>query len=232
MLLQNLSHPTSLQNTPQTEQDLSEIRALPNPPLVELKDEDIHVRRCRLAGDAIDGHFGCFRTSDLERLLQLTHGAPALIGHDRQSIAVARFFGGSIETHNGHHYITPKFFWPKAHSQAEDFRVLLDTGLITEASIAFTFKKPACSICGCDIRDCEHEPGTMYGKQLCHYWYDGVDRVLEGSFVYRGSEPGTGILATMADARDVIKGRKRVTIRFGGKLYEAVAIEENMKSEI
>ncbi len=61
----------------------------------------------------------------------------------------------------------------------------------------------------------------QYGKQLCHYWYDGVDRVLEGSFVYRGSEPGTGILAEMKNVRRGVK-QKRMTMRLGGRVYEVM----------
>ncbi len=221
MILQSRSHPISLLSSPEPAAQLDEINGLINPPLVPISAADIHVRRCRLAGDAIDSHFGCFRTSDLTRLLTLTHGAPALIGHNRYSTAVARFFGGTLESYLNHRYIVPNFYWPKAHSGAEDFRVLLDCGIITEASIAFTFEKPACSICGHDIRDCEHDPGVQYGKQLCHYWYDGVDRVLEGSFVYRGSEPGTGILAEMKNVRRGVK-QKRMTMRLGGRVYEVM----------
>jgi len=223
MLLQKLSGPVESGNGAQPGAVIEELRGLPNPPLIELTENDIHVRRCRLAGDAVDFSMGCFRTHDLEKLLKLTQGAPALVGHDRQSVAVARFFGGSIEEHNGHRYIVPRFYWPKAHSEAEDFRVLLDSGIITEASIAFTFAKPSCSICAKDIRDCEHQPGTHYGLKLCHYFYDGVERVLEGSFVYRGAEPGTGILAEISELNAAIKGRKRITIQVGGRLYEAIA---------
>jgi hypothetical protein len=223
MLLQKLSGPVKADKTPEKESLIEELNQLPNPPLVELTPEDIHVRRCRLAGDAVDYSMGCFRSHDLEKLLKMTQGAPALIGHDRQSLAVARFFGGTIDEHEGHRFIVPNFYWPKAHSTAEDFRVLLDSGIITEASIAFTFKKPTCSICAKDIRDCEHQPGTHYGLKFCHYYYDGIERVLEGSFVYRGAEPGTGILAEISDLSTAIKGRKKITIQVGGRTYEAIA---------
>lgn len=223
MLLQKLSGPVAVNESNSNSLLSEELRDLPNPPLIELKPEDIYVRRCRLAGDAVDSQMGCFRTHDLDKVLKLTHGAPALIGHNRQSIAVARFFGGSVEEFEGHHYIVPRFYWPKAHSASEDFRVLLDSGIITEASIAFTFNKPTCSICGKDIRDCEHQPGTHYGMKLCHYYYDGLERVLEGSFVYRGAEPGTGILSEISDLNAAIKGRKKITIQFGGRTYEAIA---------
>lgn len=223
MILQLLSGPVTSQQSGTGTDDLSQINTLSNPPLVPLTAQDIHVRRCRLAGDAIDAHFGCFHAHDLERLLQLTHGAPALVGHNRASLAVARFFGGTIEEFAGHHYIVPKFYWPKAHSGAEDFRVLLDTGIINEASIAFTFEKPSCSICGKDIRECEHEPGTMYGLRICHYFYDGVDKVLEGSFVYRGAQPNTGIVSEIGHSGSFVKKQKIVKVTFNGRTYEAVA---------
>lgn len=223
MIIQRLCGPVSALKEAIPSSDIDAIQALSNPPLTPLSEEDIYIRRCRLAGDAVDSQLGCFRTHDLPSVLQMTHGAPALIGHNRLSIPVARFFGGSIEEHEGHRYIAPKFYWPKAHSGAEDFRVLLDAGIIMEASISFIFDKPTCSICGKDIRDCEHEPGTHYGLKLCHYFYDGIERVLEGSFVYRGAEPGTGILAEMADVKRAIKNRKSITVRIGGRTYEAVA---------
>jgi hypothetical protein len=223
MLFQLLSGPVVAIKEAAAATDIEQINALPNPPLMALAMDDLYVRRCRLAGDAVDSQLGCFRTADLSRVLELTHGAPALIGHNRQSLAVARFFGGNVEEHDGHHYIVPKFYWPKAHSAAEDFRVLLDCGIISEASISFTFDTPTCSICGKDIRQCEHEPGTLYGLKLCHYYYDGIDRVLEGSFVYRGAEPGTGILAEISDLKRTIKGRKTISVRIGGRSYEAIA---------
>lgn len=223
MIIQLLSGPVSGQTTSTESDDLAQINSLANPPLTTLQEHEIHVRRCRLAGDAMDAHFGCFRSHELERLLKLTHGAPALVGHNRSSLAVARFFGGSVEEFAGHHYIVPKFYWPKAHSGAEDFRVLLDTGIINEASIAFTFEQPSCSVCGKDIRECEHEPGTMYGLRMCHYFYDGVDKVLEGSFVYRGAQPNTGIVSEISAPFGVAKKQKSVKVILNGRVYEAMA---------
>jgi hypothetical protein len=233
MILQRLSGPLLPLADTTAASDLDGIQSLPNPPLVPLTESDIYVRRCRLAGDAVDSQFGCFRTADLPRVLSLTHGAPALVGHNRQSLAVARFFGGSVEAFQGHHYIVPRFYWPKAHSAAEDFRVLLDAGIITEASISFVFDKPACSICGKDIRQCEHEPGALYGLRLCHYYYDGIERVLEGSFVYRGAEPGTGILAAISELKRALKDQKKIKVRIGGQTYEALTplAEETMNEE-
>lgn len=174
--------------------DVQQIAALANPPLIPLNADEIYVRRCRLAGDAVDQKGGCFRTEDLPKLLELVQGAPALVGHNQMSIAIARFFGGEIETYQNHQYIVPKLYWLKQHSRAEDLRLEIDGGLVTEASIAFVFRQATCNLCERDIRLCKHQVGQSYDGKLCHYWYDGIERVLEGSLVYRGAEPYTAFL--------------------------------------
>ncbi len=175
-----------------SEQDIEAIHNLDNPPLVKLDAEELHVRRCRLACDAIDSRFGRFRTEDLHKLLELVQGAPVLIGHDRRSLGVARFFDGAVEKRGEVTWLVPRFYWPRAHSKAEDLRIMIDSGVYNEASIAFMYNHPTCSICGEDLRSCSHWPGREYDGKLCFYWYDGIERVTEGSLVYRGAAPGTG----------------------------------------
>ena len=177
-----------------SDDDLQCINSLPNPPLVPLTVDDIYVRQCRLAGDAIDAGFGRFRSDDLNRLLELTQGAPALIGHNKSSLGVARFFGGDIweDPDTGIKYARLKFYWMRNHSESENLRVNIDGGIYTEASIGFTFGLPTCGICGEDVRRCDHKPGKEYEGERCFYYYDDIQRVTEGSFVYRGAQPGTG----------------------------------------
>ncbi|MFC2150142.1 hypothetical protein ACFLQV_01435 [Calditrichota bacterium] len=174
-------------------EDLDIINNLdPQPPL-PLIASDLYVRRVRLAGDAIDAGFGRFRTEDLPRLLEMVQGAPALVGHRKDTLGVARFFGGELQTDQitGITYIVPKFYWMRMHSEAEDLRVNIDGGIYSEASIGFTFKTPTCSICDDDVRHCEHMPGTEYDDHVCCFYYDDILRVTEGSLVYRGAQPGT-----------------------------------------
>jgi len=179
-----------------TEEDLDLINNLPNPPLTPLTAREVYIRRCRLAGDGVDAGFGKFHTDDLPKLLEMVRGAPALIGHRKDTLGVARFFGGDIwqDPQTEISYIVPKFYWMRDHSSSEDLRVSIDGGIYSEASIAFTFKKPSCSICGEDIRRCDHFPGKEYGEDLCYFNYDEIIRVTEGSFVYRGAQPGTGFM--------------------------------------
>ena len=72
MITQELSGPVIAPNGKVSSRDMEAIRSLPNPPLIPLKEEEIYVRRCRLAGDVIDSHGGCFRSEDLPKLLQMT----------------------------------------------------------------------------------------------------------------------------------------------------------------
>jgi len=183
------------------DEDIAVINSLPNPPLIPVTAREVYVRRCRLAGDAIDAGFGRFRSEDLPRLLDLVQGAPALIGHRRDTLGVARFFGGGLWTdpRTETAYVAPKFYWMKAHSASEDLRVNIDGGIYNEASLGFTFKKPTCSLCGEDIRRCEHILGQKYNDQICFFFYDEILRVTEGSFVYRGAQPGTGFMRGLAD---------------------------------
>jgi hypothetical protein len=229
MITQELSGQVISAQSKVSKRDLDLIQRLPNPPLLPLTEDDIYVRRCRLAGEVIDSHGGCFRGEDLTTLLKLTWGAPTLIGHNRQTVGVGRFFGGRIEEHQGHRYIVPKFYWLKAHSKAEDLRVNIDGGIYSEASIAFTFRHPTCSICGEDIRSCQHWPGEEYDSQTCFFYYDGIDQVMEGSIVYRGATPGTGFLVNNDPP---VSGLSRdwkgnwLRIKLKGRWHRAYLMEE------
>ncbi len=179
-----------------SDEDIAAINSLNNPPPVPVTAREVYVRRCRLAGDGIDAGYGRFRTEDLSNLLRMVQGAPALIGHRREGLGVARFFGGSLLTDPKTQitYIVPKFYWMRNHSTAEDLRVNIDGGIWCEASLGFVFKRPTCSVCGEDIRRCEHTPGTMVDGSVCFFFYDDIIKVTEGSFVYRGAQPGTGFM--------------------------------------
>ncbi len=177
--------------------DLLEVlMAMPNPPPQDLRLSDIFIRRCRLAGDRVDNHRGKFRSDYLPTLLKLTNGAPLMIGHQKDEAPIGRFFGGSVETDKigaeQISYIVPFFYWPQGMQNSNDLRLLIDAGIYSEASISFVYKKPTCSKCGKDIRGCRHLNLLYGGDPELFYFYDDVQQVLEGSVVYRGSEPGTG----------------------------------------
>ncbi len=185
-----------------TQDHIKEIMNLPNPPLREIKPEDVYVRRCFLTGDGLNSYRGRFRTKDLGLLLELTRGAPLMVAHNTGNLPVGRFLSGEIVeretdvTQTGNRekarFVAPEFYWMKAYSGAEDLRINIDGGIYSHASISWTYKKPECCICGMDLRRCPHIPGEEYDGKQCWYWYDGIQEVLEGSIVYKGGHPGTG----------------------------------------
>ena len=238
MIHQTLSGPLLKEASVPTDQDVRIINSLGNPPPVPVSEKDIYVRRCRLAGDAVDAYFGRFRTEDLPKLLDLIQGAPLLVGHNKRSLGVARFFGGSVEEIQGHRYIVPKFYWLRGHSSAKDLRVAIDGGLYSEASLSFCYQTPTCSVCGQDIRTCQHLPGSPGEDGPVFYYYDNVVAVLEGSLVYRGAHPGTGFALSRGliypaglhledwDPEHPTWGVPSLRIKRHGKWYRAPLVED------
>lgn len=208
--------------------DLKEIMSLNPPPIKEVKEEDIIVRKCYLTGDAINHYYGRFRTSDLNKLLKMVSGAPVLKGHDKTDLPLGRFFGGEIikiEVNNifgeleETSFIVPKFYVLK--SQSQNIVSLIDAGIINEASISWWFEKATCCICEKDIRDlkCDHIPGKMYDSKLCYYFYDKIVDVAEGSLVYKGAHPGTRFAASFNGKNMLHIRKKEITFIYKGKKY-------------
>ncbi len=202
-----------------SDKDVKIINSLSNPPLVQIKKEDIFVRRCRLASDTIDCSYGKFRTDDLSKLLEFVQGVSMLIGHKKDTVGIARFFNGSIEQVEDVYnpfikskekitYIVPKFYWMKKHSKAEDLCVNIDGGIYNQVSLSWWYHKATCGICGRDMRECEHIPGREYGDNIAFYYYDKIGEVLEGSIVYKGGQPYTGFYLNNELADGMEESRK------------------------
>lgn len=222
MIVQNLSGSVLNEADIVLDTDLEQIKSLKKPPLIDLTPEDVYIRKVRLAGDKIDAYGGRFRTEDLGKVLKMTDGLPLLIGHKKDTLGIARFFNGSVEEYEGANYITPRFYWLKKHSKAEDLKISIDGGLVNEASISFTFKRPTCSICGEDIRTCSHQVGKNYPNthEPCFYYYDEIVRVNEGSLVYKGAEPGTGLDLSLS--ADNFNAKDKFKIKLDGRFYIAI----------
>ena len=195
----------------------------------EIRVEDIYIRRCFLTGDAINVYGGRFRTDGLQKLLKMTEGAPVLIGHNKGTIPVGKFFGGEILTqeivtiegkNETAKFIVPKFYVMRNVSYANDIITNIDGGVISEASISWWYKKPTCSICGNDIRsvDCNHIPLQKYKGELCFYYYDELVDVAEGSLVYRGAHPGTKF--ALSKENDPLECKRVIIVKFRGEEFK------------
>jgi hypothetical protein len=166
-------------------------------PPTPLAAEDVHIRVLRLVSDEINDHGGRFPREEHERLCELLIDTPVLIGHDRTRLPVARNFAARRVNDGDRQWVEVWFYWLRGDGSHQDqLAADIDAGVVKEGSIGFEFRKPQCSICGQDIRTCEHVPDQEYADaagavHTAHYEYRDIVRVLETSLVYRGATPGT-----------------------------------------
>lgn len=194
LLIGHLSaHPHSASATPN-----AELVALINDrirPPHPVRANDIYIRSLRLVSDDVNDHGGRFPREEHARVCELLVDSPVLIGHDRSRLPVARNFAARCLADGGRRWVQTWFYWirgPLGDRLASD----IDGGVVKEGSIGFEFRRPQCSICGLDIRTCDHVPGRDYTGEsgaavTAHYEYRDIVRILETSLVYRGANPDT-----------------------------------------
>ncbi len=169
--------------------------------------EEIHVRAMYIVSDQVNSFGGRFPIDEHQHLTELLIDSPVLVGHRKDRLPVGRNFHAELVERDGHPWVKCYFYWLRSSDTAEQLRDNIDGGIYKECSIAFTFNLPACSICGKDIRRCEHEPfetyeheGTEKNKRACHFDYREIEKVLETSLVYRGAVPETAITRKLETA--------------------------------
>lgn len=170
-------------------------RIKPNQPL---KEDDVFIRKMFLGSDQINSFGGRFDRNELVKMAELVVDAPVLVGHDHQKLPIGRNFKAEIVEKNGAAWLVTNFFWLADSEGAENLLKNIDGGIYKEVSAAFLFETPECSICGRDIRTCEHVPFRRYALPSgsfapAFFWYRNVFKVLETSLVFRGAVAGTRI---------------------------------------
>jgi hypothetical protein len=160
--------------------------------------DDVYIRAMYIVSDQVNSQGGRFAEEELDRLAELLVDSPVMVGHKRDSLPVARNFKAEKVVIDGRTWIRSYFYWMKESDGAEDLKNNIDGGIYKECSISFLFRFPECSICGKDIRECRHIPFQEYevspgSKEIAHFKYRGIEKVLETSLVFRGSVPDTRI---------------------------------------
>lgn len=155
----------------------------------------IHVRSLRLVSDEMNDHGGRFPREEHQRVCELLIDSPVLVGHDRSRLPVARNFAARCIADGLRQWVQVWFYWMRG-PMGDHLAADIDGGVVKEGSIGFEFRRPQCSICGRDIRACEHIPSHEYvdeagATSVAHYEYRDLVRVLETSLVYRGANPDT-----------------------------------------
>lgn len=196
-------------------------RVKPNQPL---KEGEVFIRKMFLVSDQVNSFGGRFDGKELLKMAELAIDSPVLVGHNHQRLPIGRNFKSEIVEKSGAAWLATNFYWLLASEGAENLAKNIDGGIYKEVSAAFLFETPECSICGRDIRRCEHIPFRRYAVPNgafapAFFWYRNVSKVLETSLVFRGAVAGTKITMPLASEQNqeffVTKtaGRKIVRLR-------------------
>ncbi|MCK4607480.1 MAG: hypothetical protein KAU35_09310 [candidate division Zixibacteria bacterium] len=167
-----------------------------NPP-TPVSASDVFMRVMYVVSDEVNSFGGRFPPEEHTRLAQLLVDSPVIVGHRKDKLPIARNFHAEVVSRQGQSWVKSYFYWLKSAEGSENLRENIDGGIYKECSIGFTFQFPECSICGKDIRTCQHEPFAEYdegaSRLVCHFNYRQIERVLETSLVYRGAVPDTSV---------------------------------------
>ena len=145
---------------------LSAINAFSLKPLAR---GDVAIFTLDLCNDQIDHHFSRFPIEELNRINDLVVGRPMCERHDTHGeLPRGTFFRSRLwQEENGITSVRPDVYVLRTAGNA-DFIENIEGGVYRETSIGFAFELPECSVCGKDVRTCDHIPGQTYAGKMCH----------------------------------------------------------------
>ncbi len=159
--------------------------------------EDVYVRAMFLASDEVNSYGGRFPTEELPNIANLVIDSPVIVGHTKEKLPIARNFKAELVERNERNWVKVWFYWLRNSKDALSLKENIDHGIYKECSLGFVFEFPECSICGEDMRRCQHIPFRTYqtedGQKEAFFNYRNITRVLETSLVYRGAVPNTSM---------------------------------------
>lgn len=192
-----------------TDDQLSKINKLT---MTEVSKDDVFVFKMLLVDDSVTRNFTNYPESFQRAILKKAPrkgnwiGLPMMMGktEDHETMAsnqVGRIFDAKlVRTPTGNIGTIGSVYIPINEST----NALIDNikaGVHREVSIGVSVELPLCSICGDDIRDCQHEPGKHYNEDLCYIIMDGDVEGQEVSFV---AVPGNINAEIVADDGDYV----------------------------
>ena len=95
----------------QTDQNIALINKFALKPLTR---EEVNIKSMWLCNDIIDSYFSRFNEKTLGDLAELCPGSPVLIGHQKETLPIGRFFKATVAMREDSHYwLRAWFYWPK-----------------------------------------------------------------------------------------------------------------------
>lgn len=159
-----------------------------------LAAEEYAVFTLDLCHNQIDKHYSRFPDEELLKISAMVPGRPLMERHDlRGSLPRGTFFRSRLHEDGERTSVRPDVYVLRTREN-DDFILNIEGGVYRDTSIGFAFRTPECSVCGKDLRTCDHVPGRTYGDTLCHFVMHDVLDVIEGSVVPSGSQ-GTRFVA-------------------------------------
>ena len=159
--------------------------------------EDVYVRAMFLVSDEVNSYGGRFPIEELPNIANLVIDSPVIVGHSKERLPIARNFKAELTERGEKNWVKVWFYWLKDSKDALSLKENIDHGIYKECSLGFVFGFPECSICGEDMRRCQHVPFQAYqtedGQKEAFFNYRNITRVLETSLVYRGAVPNTSM---------------------------------------
>lgn len=78
----------------------------------------------------------------------------------------------------------------------------IEDGTIFDVSIGFGYEGTECSICGGNIRECDHWPGRTYDNKICYVIAKPPGYLMELSLVFDGAYETAGVLSADGEITD------------------------------
>lgn len=162
---------------------------------VTLEPADVHVRRLWIANNQVDHFSTRFTDRALAQIVELLPGRPTLRNHTREhpdALPVARFFEAANEELDGVLWAVGSIYWPRKTMMGEDMRLMMDSGVWSESSLAWFMDSFTTSVDNLPVGESPFWPGqAMPDGTTVVGVMDMVTEVEEGSLVALGGQQGT-----------------------------------------
>lgn len=160
----------------------------------ELSENDVYSFKMVCCDTGIDRDGEAFSVNALNKLAELYIGKTVITNHNpKAENQIARIYKTRVEENNGVSRLIAWAYIPKTAGSA-DFITLIETGIVKEVSVGCSVRKCTCSVCGREIKFCQHKKFKEYDGKTCYGILDDVTDAYEVSFVAVPAQKEAGII--------------------------------------